>query len=112
MIVVISVDREKQQVGYSIKKLRPDPFEEISNYELNKEYLVKGTLMDFGIFVELQPGLTCLLHATEMGWTKKILPQKNVQNRDEIPMVADIDREKRKFRLTPINKRKSVYIAE
>ena len=51
-LLVISVDKEKQQVGCSIKKLRPDPFEEISNYELNKEYLVKVCkLMDFGAFL-------------------------------------------------------------
>ena len=35
-LLVISVDKEKQQVGCSIKKLSPDPFEHISNYELNK----------------------------------------------------------------------------
>jgi small subunit ribosomal protein S1 len=38
---VISVDLEKLQVGCSIKQLSPDPFEHISNYELNKVYKVK-----------------------------------------------------------------------
>ena len=40
-LLVISVDKEKQQVGCSIKQLSPDPFEHISNYELNKNYKVK-----------------------------------------------------------------------
>ena len=38
---VISVDKEKLQVGCSIKQLSQDPFEKITNYELNKKYEVK-----------------------------------------------------------------------
>ena len=50
-LLVITVDKDKQQVGCSIKQLSPDPFEHISNYELNKEYKVKVVkLMDFGAF--------------------------------------------------------------
>ena len=40
-LLVISVDKEKLQIGCSIKQLSPDPFEKISNYELNKKYEVK-----------------------------------------------------------------------
>ena len=62
---VISVDKEKLQVGCSVKQLSPDPFEHIENYELNKVYKVKVVkLMDFGAF-ELEPGLTTLLHSSE-----------------------------------------------
>ena len=71
-LLVISVDKDKQQVGCSIKQLSPDPFEHISNYELNKTYKVKVVkLMDFGAFCELEPGLTTLLHSSELSWTKK-----------------------------------------
>ena len=71
-LLIISVDKDKQQVGCSIKQLSPDPFEHISNYELNKEYKVKVVkLMDFGAFCELEPGLTTLLHSSELSWTKK-----------------------------------------
>ena len=60
-LLVISVDKEKLQVGCSIKQLSPDPFEHISNYELNKKYKVKVVkLMDFGAFCELEPGLSTL----------------------------------------------------
>ena len=40
-LLVISVDKEKLQVGCSIKQLLPDPFERISNYELNKPTKLK-----------------------------------------------------------------------
>ena len=64
---VITVDKEKLQVGCSIKQLSPDPFEKIDNYELNKTYKFKVIkLMDFGAFCELSElqGLTTLLHTS------------------------------------------------
>ena len=77
-LLVISVDNEKLQVGCSIKQLSPDPFEHITNYELNKTYKVKVVkLMDFGAFCELEAGLSTLLHSSELSWTKKIFRQKN-----------------------------------
>ena len=35
-------------------------------------------LMDFGAFAELEPGLTTLLHSSELSWSKKMYQQKNV----------------------------------
>ena len=99
-LLVISVDKEKLQVGCSIKQLSPDPFEKISNYELNKKYEVKVIkLMDFGIFVELESGLTCLLHSSEISWTRKnISPKKAFKVGDKVPVViTEIDKEKRRI---------------
>ena len=60
---VISIDKEKLQIGCSIKQLSPDPFEHVENYELNKIYKAKVVkIIDFGAFCELEPGLTTLLH--------------------------------------------------
>ncbi len=99
-LLVISVDKEKLQVGCSIKQLSPDPFEKISNYALNKKYEVKVIkLMDFGIFVELEAGLTCLLHSSEISWTKKnISPKKIFKVGDKVSVViTEIDKEKRRI---------------
>ena len=76
-LLVISVDKEKLQVGCSIKQLSPDPFDHISNYELNKVYKVKIVkIADYGCFCELEPGLTTLLHSSELVWSKKMYQQK------------------------------------
>jgi small subunit ribosomal protein S1 len=107
---VISVDKEKLQVGCSVKQLSPDPFEHIENYELNKVYKVKiMKLMDFGAFAELEPGLTTLLHSSELSWTKKnVSAKKMFKVGDEISVViTEIDKEKRRvaisYRLTQEN---------
>ena len=97
---VISVDLEKLQVGCSIKQLSPDPFEHISNYELNKTYKVKVVkLMDFGAFCELEPGLSTLLHSSELSWTKKNPSAKKMfKIGDEIDcVITEIDKEKRRI---------------
>ena len=97
---VISIDKEKLQVGCSIKQLSPDPFEKISNYELNKKYDAKVIkLMEFGIFVELESGLTCLLHSSQISWSKKnVNPKKAFKVGSMIPVIiTEIDNEKRRI---------------
>ena len=100
---VISVDKEKLQVGCSVKQLSPDPFEHIENYELNKVYKVKVVkLMDFGAFCELEPGLTTLLHSSELSWTKKnISAKKMFKIGNEIDcVITEIDKEKRRVAIS------------
>ncbi|MDA9562488.1 S1 RNA-binding domain-containing protein [Candidatus Pelagibacter bacterium] len=100
---VISVDKEKLQVGCSIKQLSQDPFEHIENYELNKIYKVKVVkIMDFGAFCELEPGLTTLLHSSELSWAKKnIQAKKMLKVGDEIDcVITEIDKEKRRVAIS------------
>ena len=107
---VISVDKEKLQVGCSLKQLSPDPFEHIENYEINKIYKVKVVkIMDFGAFCELEPGLTTLLHSSELSWDKKNVSAKKMFSiGDEINcIITEINKEKRRiaisYRLTQDN---------
>ncbi len=109
-LLVINVDKEKLQIGCSIKQLSPDPFDKISNYELNKKYEVKVIkIMDFGVFAELEPGLTTLLHSSEISWTRKnVSPKKFFKVGDKINcVITEIDKDKRRiavsYRLTKEN---------
>ncbi len=100
---VISIDKEKMQISCSIKALTPDPFENISNYEIGKTYKAKVIkVVDYGAFCELQPGLTCLLHSSEMSWTKKnVTPSKFFKINDEIEcVITEIDKEKKRIAIS------------
>ena len=100
---VISVDKEKLQVGCSVKQLSPDPFEHIENYKLDEIYKVKVVkIMDFGAFCELEPGLTTLLHSSELSWTKKNLSAKKMfKIGDEINcVITEIDKDKRRVAIS------------
>ncbi len=100
---VISIDKDKLQIGCSVKQLSPDPFEHIENYELNKIYKAKVVkIMDFGAFCELEPGLTTLLHSSELSWNKKnISAKKMFKVGDEIDcVITEIDKEKRRVAIS------------
>ncbi len=100
---VINVDKEKLQVGCSVKQLSPDPFEHIENYELKKVYKAKVVkIMDFGAFCELEPGLTTLLHSSELSWTKKNASAKKMfKLGDEIDcVITEIDKDKRRVAIS------------
>ena len=102
-ILVISVDKEKLQIGCSIKQLLPDPFNHVSNYELNKIYKVKVVkITDYGCFCELEPGLSTLLHSSELSWTKKNISAKKLfKIGDEIEcVITEIDKEKRRIAIS------------
>tara|TARA_B100001989_G_scaffold228105_1_gene184649 strand:+ start:75 stop:1034 length:960 start_codon:yes stop_codon:yes gene_type:complete len=102
-LLVISVDKEKLQIGCSIKQLSPDPFEKISNYELNKTYEVKVTkIMEFGIFAELEPQLIALCHSSEIDWSRKnVAPKKYFKVGDKIQCkITEIDMEKRRIAIS------------
>ena len=111
-MLVISVDKEKLQVGCSIKQLSPDPFEHISNYELNKLYKVKVVkITDYGCFCELEPGLSTLLHSSELSWTKKNPSAKKMfKIGDEIEcVITEIDKEKRRVAISQRLTKKNPY---
>ncbi len=102
-LLVISVDKEKLQVGCSIKQLSPDPFEHISNYELNKLYKAKVVkITDYGCFCELEAGLSTLLHSSELSWTKKNISAKKMFKIGDVIdcVITEIDKEKRRVAIS------------
>lgn len=71
---VLSVDTEKRRISLSMKQLQPHPWDAVpSKYKVGDR--VRGTvsrLMDFGAFVEIEPGVEGLIHISEMSWAKKV----------------------------------------
>ena len=100
---VISIDKEKLQIGCSIKQLSPDPFEHISNYEQGKKYKVKVVkITDYGCFCELESGLSTLLHSSEISWTKKNISAKKIFKVGDVIdcIITEVDKEKRRVAIS------------
>ena len=94
---------EKLQIGCSIKQLLPDPFEHISNYEIGKPYMAKvEKITDYGCFCSLEPGLSTLLHSSEMSWTKKnVSPKKLFKVGDKINcVITEINKDKKRISIS------------
>jgi small subunit ribosomal protein S1 len=71
---VLKVDQDKRRISLGMKQLLPHPWEAVAEKFKTGER-VHGTvtrLMDFGAFVELEPGVEGLIHVSEMSWSKKV----------------------------------------
>jgi small subunit ribosomal protein S1 len=71
---VLKVEPDKRRISLGMKQLLPHPWEAAADKYKTGER-VRGTvtrLMDFGAFVELDPGVEGLIHVSEMSWSKKV----------------------------------------
>ena len=71
---VLKIDRESRRISLGLKQLQPEPWETATErYKAGDR--ITGTvtrLMDFGAFVEMEPGIEGLIHVSEMSWAKKV----------------------------------------
>jgi len=71
---VLKIDPENKRISLGLKQLEAEPWEAVPGKYKEGER-VTGTvtrLMDFGAFVELEPGIEGLIHVSEMSWVKKV----------------------------------------
>ncbi len=102
-IKVLSFDREKERVSLGLKQLTENPWNAITE-RYPVESIIEGkvvNIMDYGIFVEIEPGVEGLVHVSEMFWTKKIRqPTKVLSMGDVIKvMVLDVNPDNRRISL-------------
>ncbi len=92
-VKIMSFDREKERVSLGLKQLTDNPWEKISEkYPVGA--LVEGkvvNLTDYGVFVELEPGVEGLVHISEMYWTREIKHPSKVLNVGEVVNVVVLE---------------------
>ena len=71
---VLKIDHEKRRISLGMKQLQPHPWDAAAEKFKTGERVrgVVTRLMDFGAFVELEPGIEGLIHVSEMSWAKKV----------------------------------------
>ena len=67
-VKILKIDRTTQKVSLGLKQLMPSPWDLVEDkYDRGRSYPGKVTrLMDFGAFVELEPGIEGLIHISEL----------------------------------------------
>jgi len=102
--VVLNVDRERKRIALGLKQMAPDPWEgdipgRYRPGEVKKGKVTKIT--NFGVFVELEPGLEGLVHVSELADHKVESPDDAVKVGDEIEVrVLRVDAKERKVGLS------------
>ena len=102
--VVLSVDQEKNRVALGLKQLTEDPWLHAIPTNYQPGMIVKGKvtkITNFGVFVELEPGLEGLLHVSELSDQKVENPTDVVKIGDEVEVkILRVDIDDRKIGLS------------
>lgn len=84
-VQVIDFNKETSRISLGLKQLVDNPWETIPDkYKVGD--IVKGSIvsiMNYGIFIEIEKGIEGLIHISEVSWTK------NVQNLQDSYKVGD-----------------------
>src|SRR4029079_2842724 len=101
---VLNVDQDRKRIALGLKQLKDDPWESDIPSRYEPSDVVKGKvtkLTNFGVFVELEPGLEGLLHISELADHKVDSPEEVVKVGDEIEVkILRVDRGERKIGLS------------
>ena len=102
-VQVIKFNSDTQRISLGMKQLEEDPWMIAKNkYKVDDKFTGRVTnITDYGAFVELESGIECLVHVSEMSWTKKNMqPGKIVSTSEEVQVIVlEIDSEKRRISL-------------
>ena len=102
--VVLSIDKAAEKFSLGIKQLSNDPWQSTADkYPVGTRLKGKVTkIADFGAFVEIEPGIEGLLHASELEGDGKPKDRlKDMAEGQELEcMVTAIDMKERKFSLS------------
>jgi small subunit ribosomal protein S1 len=102
--VILNVDQDRKRVALGLKQMASDPWEGDIPGRYHPGEIKKGKvtkLTNFGVFVELEPGLEGLLHISELADHKVESPEEVVKVGDEIEVkVLRVDAADRKIGLS------------
>jgi small subunit ribosomal protein S1 len=101
--VILSLDKEEKKISLGIKQLEPDPWDTLmQKYPIGSRHSgIARNLTNFGVFVELEPGVDGLVHISDLSWTKKIRhPGEVVKKGEKLEVIVlGVDVEQRKISL-------------
>ncbi|KXK00011.1 MAG: 30S ribosomal protein S1 [Acidobacteria bacterium OLB17] len=102
-VKVLKLDREKDKISLGYKQLQPDPWSTVIEvYPVGAK--IKGkvsSVTDYGVFVELEPGVEGLVHVSEISWSRRAQSPKRMFNKgDEVDVqVLGVDTEEKRISL-------------
>lgn len=101
--VVMTLNRDERKMSLSIKRLQPDPWDQIvEKFPVGSKHegLVQN-ITPYGVFVELEEGIGGMIHISDLSWTKRYgHPSEFTKVGATLEIVIlEIDREERKLTL-------------
>ncbi len=102
-VQIMNLDWDNNRISLSLKRTLEDPWDSAAE-RYSEETLVSGTvtkLMNFGAFVELEPGIEGLIHVSNLGMGRRVNHPKEVLSPgDQVDVrVLTVDKEARRIGL-------------
>jgi|WetSurMetagenome_2_1015567.scaffolds.fasta_scaffold44267_2 small subunit ribosomal protein S1 len=89
-VKILKIDPETKKISLGLKQLQPEPWQTVPD-RFKAGQRISGTvtkLMNFGAFVEIEPGIEGLIHISEMSWSKRIEhPSEVLKQGDRVDAV-------------------------
>lgn len=103
-VKILSFDKENEKISLGMKQLAENPWEGIDE-SIKIGAKIKGTvssITDYGLFVEVQPGVEGLIHISEVSWTDRITDlHKHYKVGDKVEaLIVSLDKENRRMSLS------------
>jgi small subunit ribosomal protein S1 len=102
-VVVLSVNKEKQEISLGLKQTQTNPWA-VASQKYPEGAIVTAkvrSLTNFGAFVEVEPGIDGMIHISDLSWTRKHShPGEALQKGQEVKcIVLEVNEEKRRVSL-------------
>ncbi|MHC4387645.1 MAG: 30S ribosomal protein S1 [Planctomycetota bacterium] len=102
-VVVLNINRDKREVSLGLKQTEINPWT-VASQKYPAGTIVGTTvrsLTNFGVFVEIEPGIDGMVHISDLSWTKKFNhPSEMLERGQEVKcVVLEVDEEKRRVSL-------------
>ena len=102
-VYVMRVDREKQRISLSLKKILPNPWDSVGE-RYHENQLVEGKItriVDYGAFAEVEPGVEGLLHISQLsrGTVEKV-DEMLQEGETHLLRIVSIDQDRQRIGLS------------
>ncbi len=114
-VKVLEIKDGGKRIGLGMKQLEPDPWDQVpSRYPADRQVTGKVTrTMDFGAFVELEPGLEGLLHVSQIGTERIRRASDALQDGEEVTVrIVSVDPGARRIALSRLDSRGAIIGSE
>src|ERR1700730_15165519 len=102
-VQVLNINQDKQEISLGMKQVQPNPWDKVAE-RYPQGTVVEGVvrnLTNYGAFVEIEEGIDCPLHVSDMSWVRKVgHPSEVVQKGQKIRcQILNVDQDRKRVAL-------------
>lgn len=101
--VVLSVQKDEGKISLGMKQIEHNPWDDVpQKYPVGSNIRAEiKSLTNYGVFVELEPGVEGLIHISDLSWVKKVSHPSEIFKRGDVldAQVLTVDTENKRITL-------------